>query len=113
MLWSYALPERDLFVLDLIQLADGQRLIIPRKPDAPPHVDRVFSTKAYFGDDLMSWRAYLQLPKYVELEDGNKFLLEAHGAWLTLEEGEYLFRGATSSASPPWVNGIPPSLPPE
>jgi hypothetical protein len=100
------------YVLDLVQLANGARYLQPRLPDAPITPHTVFSTCVATGREL---RELVTLrPSRVKLQNGEDFAVEAHGVWMTIPEANALFDGKLpANGLEPWVNQMPPLLPPK
>jgi hypothetical protein len=113
-MWRKRLDGGETYVLDFLQAPDGRRFLDPRPAGDPPVRDAVLSSKPYRGDELMRWRAYGRVDEFVELEDGRRFVLDAHGVWLLPEEAEYLLHGRRCEVGrSPWFNGLPPVFPPK
>jgi hypothetical protein len=56
--------------------------------------------------------------KHLRLADGSQFGFDAHAVWMTEAEARHLRETETrgpqdEGKEPPWVNGIPPLLPPK
>jgi len=58
--------------------------------------------------ELLKRGDLLGIAEHVTLNDGRPYSTEAHGVWFTPEEGEAWNKGEEV----PWLNGLPPLLPP-
>jgi hypothetical protein len=104
------LEPQETYVLDFVQFENGYREILPRLANEQPHPQRIFSSLAYSGADLRRWILEDTVVENTRLENGNKFELDAHGIWLTVEESRYM-TNRNEFSEPPWVNGMPPVFP--
>lgn len=109
------MKDNELYVLDFVQLDDRTRLVELRRAEDEPHQHSVLESNKHLGSDLKQWRRY-SVADHVRLTNGESFVLEAHGGWLTLREYEYWKSGPdVKERVPPsefdWVNGIPPKFP--
>ncbi|MDB4778368.1 hypothetical protein OAG68_02820 [bacterium] len=99
------------YVADLIQLPGGSRYLQPRhqEDEITPHA--VFTTCVATGREL---RDCQMKSARVTLTNGNKFVMDAHGIWMTIPEAESLLNESRiDDEHPPWVNGMPPQFPPK
>ena len=61
--------------------------------------------------ELLLRRDFIGISEAVKLSNGQPFGVDAHGVWFTKEELDAL-NARASWRSVPWVNGLPPILPP-
>lgn len=80
------LNSKDIYVLDLIQEPSGVRFLRPRLQSQPREIFAIFTSRPHTGADLMLWRSENSIAENVQLADGSRLILDAHGAWLTQEE---------------------------
>ena len=109
------MEDDEVYVLDFLQLDDGMRLVKLRNADDEPHAQSVLQSNEYLGSNLKRWGLF-SVSDHARLSNGESFVLEAHGGWLTAREYEYWRSGpeVKERLSPTefeWVNGIPPRFP--
>jgi hypothetical protein len=115
--WDRLKPE-ELYQLDLTQSKSGQRHLILRHANDEGHPESVTQSIPYSGALLTQWMRQNILSEMVELEAGWKFVEEAHGGWVTEDEFEFMFMDADEKKlipkeAQPWINDLPPRLPPK
>ena len=116
--WNrFGLKKDAIYVVELCQKPTGERYTKYREVTAGEHDPCcVLETESAPGSQFIEWGFY-EYAKHLRLQDGRDFVFEAHGIWMTQEEAEYLTRRLRGTAGaveqPPWINGIPPRLPPK
>lgn len=115
--WDRLSPE-ELYQLDLTQSKSGQRFVILRHANDAKHPETVTQSLPYSGTLLTQWMRQNIISEMVELEAGWKYVEEAHGGWITEDEFEFMFmspeeKSANAEEALPWINGMPPRLPPK
>lgn len=113
--WGQLDPEM-LYVIDLMQWPDGTRGVRFRTPEARPHEHAVLQSKVYSGARLQRFGRERFCSTDIQTADGRSFGLDPHDIWMTQEEAEYWranhSQAALDSPQAPWVNHLPPQLPP-
>ena len=110
------LDDDQYYVLDLCQTPSGMRWIEWRSPSESPAPSATLTTIALSGARLRSFLHSRQICGDVTTEDGDQFGLDPHNVWMLLDEVMHC-RYIRENDLPwdtdgPWVNGIPPQLPP-
>ena len=94
----------------LCQSASGRRYYALCPAGAsPPNADSVLLTEIT-PNDLLWWSRFEEISETVRLTNGERFFVEAHGVWFTTKEWEAL---DLDEDHVPWLNGLPPVLPPK
>ena len=105
------LNEDATYVLDLLQLYDGARMIRVRKETDQVEESAVFSTPPMTGREL---RALVGANRPIPLTGGGSFVIDEQDTWMTPEEANFWHRNPTAAAmsdpSAPWVNDLPPKF---
>jgi hypothetical protein len=116
--WNrFGLRKDATYVVELCQKQTGERYTKYREIGSGEHDPHcVLETEPALGSQFIEWGFY-EYAKHLRLADGREFGFEAHGIWMTREEVEYKLRRVRGTLGkdeqPPWVNGIPPRLPPK
>jgi hypothetical protein len=116
--WNrFGVKKNRFYVVELGQRPDGSRYTSYRDVQAGEHdFHFVLETEPAPGWQFVEWGFY-KYAEHLRLTTGERFGFEAHGIWMTEGEAAYLRRRVLSESSkgesPPWVNGIPPRLPPK
>lgn len=105
------------YVVELCQKPTGERYTKYREAGSENHDPHcTLETEPALGSQFIEWGFY-EYAKHLRLADGREFGFEAHGIWMTREEVECKIRRVRGTLGkdeqPPWVNGIPPLLPPK
>jgi hypothetical protein len=98
------------YVVELCQEPEGKRYTRYREADAVPGPFAVRETIPASGKQFVDWGFYTYA-EHLPLTDGTRFDFEAHGTWLTADEIAHWMKDGAHDATP-WLNGIPPLLPP-
>ena len=104
------------YILDLVQEADGSRMLLLHELGDTAHSNAVLESNAYLGADLQRWANSGSLTDHVQLRDGSSFIEEAHGGWMTKAEFDFWRLSPEEKIvippeDVPWVNGLPPAFP--
>ena len=116
--WNrFGLNKDATYVVELCQKPDGERYTKYREVEAGEHDPFcVLETESALGSQFIEWGFY-NYAKHLKLTNGDEFGFEAHGIWMTRDEGKYMLTRSKGnvgkSEQPPWVNGIAPRLPPK
>lgn len=115
--WDRLKPD-ELYQLDLTQSETGQRHVILRHASDDKHPETVTQSLPYSGTHFTQWMRENIISEMVELEAGWKYVEEAHGGWVTEDEFEFIRmppdeKSAIAEEALPWINGLPPKLPPK
>jgi hypothetical protein len=105
------------YVIDLVQLPTGIRMIRFRKANDLPHEHTALRTEPRPGRELKALGREQRLSLSVPTTDGRLFVLDPHDIWMTQEEAEYWranrSQAALENPDAPWVNHIPPKFAPK
>jgi hypothetical protein len=116
MLYWNNLQDNLVYVIDLIQLTTGVRMIRFRLLSDPPHDYTVIETAPKPGHELKALGRERRLSMNVPTADGRLFILDSHDIWLTKDEHDYWTsrpsQAALDDPNAPWVNHIPPRFAP-
>jgi hypothetical protein len=111
MLDIQTLNDNCTYILDLLQLYDGARLIRIRQETDQVEESAVFSTVPMSGREL---RLLLSSNRPIPLVGCGSFVIDEQDTWMTPEESAYWHENHTPSALhdpyAPWVNDLPPRL---
>lgn len=114
--WNrFGLDPHETYVVELCQDPSSGRRYTKYKvvPGGIPDQFAVLETSPASGSAFIEWGFY-KYSKHLKLSDGQAFGFDAHGVWLTSVEIDYMVHEpAPESTEAPWVNGIPPRLPPK
>ena len=109
-LWkNYEVNEEKQYFVALIQSSDGERSYELCEAGVRPVSEDVVFTTEIVPYELLFWRRIQEISETIKLTNGKRFYVEAHNVWFTEEEVLAL---DDDSDDVPWVNGIPPTLPP-
>ncbi len=95
----------------LCQQANGKRHYKLLAIGEPAPSESVFVTEIV-PTDLLLRRDFIGISEAVKLSNGQPFGVESHGIWLTKEECGAL-EADNDWSNIPWINGLPPHLPPK
>ena len=95
----------------LCRKANGERCFKLLAIGESPPSESVFVTEAV-PIPLLLRRDFLGISEAVKLTNGQPFGVDAHGIWLTKEECD-AWGTARGSSGIPWLDGLPPHLPPK
>lgn len=116
MLYWNNLQSDLLYVIDLVQLPTGIRMIRFRKAEESPHEHTALTTEPRRGRELTALGREQRLSLNVPTIDGRLFVLDPHDIWMTQEEAEYWIANCSQAAlenpDAPWVNHLPPKFAP-
>ena len=112
--WNrFGLNADAMYVVELCQQPTGGRYTKYREISHGEHDPNcVLETEAATGAQFINWGFY-EYAKHLKLSDGSNFGFEAHGIWMTEAEMKCILGRRREETPPPWVNGIPPMLPPK
>jgi hypothetical protein len=99
------------YVVDLLQLYDGVRMLRFREVAEQQDPEAVFSTPPIPGCEL---RRMALEHRPIPLVGGGSFVMDENEIWMTDEEASFLQANQTSAAlhdpNAPWVNHLPPKF---
>lgn len=98
-----------MYVVELLQYANGNRSTQYREADAQRSELAVLETVSADGLKFIEWGHYA-FCEHLLLTDGRKFGFDANGVWLTETEIQFMQNVRWWERSVPWENGITPSF---
>lgn len=111
MLETYVLNDESTYILDLLQLYDGARMIRLRHEADQVEESAVFSSVPMSGREL---RALLNANRPIPLVGGGSFVIDEQDTWMTPEEAVFWHENhhpaALSDPDAPWVNDLAPKF---
>lgn len=111
-LWkNYEVDEGKRYFVALTQSKCGKRSYELCEMGANPVGEDVVFTTEVVPYELLFWRRIPDIADTVKLTNGKRFYVEAHNVWFTEEEAMAL--DEDDEGDIPWLNGIPPQLPPK
>lgn len=117
MLYWNNLQDDVFYVIDLVQLPTGIRMIRFRRVEDSAHDHTALTTEPRLGRELKSLGREGQLSFNVAITDGRLLVLDPHGIWMTQEEAEFwrtnCSQAALENPHAPWVNQLPPRFAPK
>ena len=114
--WNNLQGDRS-YVIDLVQLPTGVRMVRYRDEAQPPHEYTALSTVPCVGSVLKALGRKQEISMNVCTSCGQLFVLDPHDIWMTQVESQYWTanrsQAALDASDAPWVNHLPPKFAPK